>query len=106
MHAMEGMTKLLKTVQLIRQSLNPGLHILGILMSMYDRRLSLHRQVVADVREHFQSLVFETLIPRNVRLAEAPSHGMPIQLYNRNSKGALSYAQLTKELMSRYETVR
>ena len=105
-YAMEGMTKLLKTVQLIRQSLNPGLHILGILMSMYDRRLSLHRQVVADVREHFQSLVFETLIPRNVRLAEAPSHGMPIQLYNRNSKGALSYAQLTKELMSRYETVR
>ena len=75
-------------------------------MTMYDRRLSLHRQVISDVQSHFKSLIFDTIIPRNVRLAEAPSHGMPIQLYARHSKGAQSYEALAKELINRYETVR
>jgi chromosome partitioning protein len=102
-YALEGLARLLETVELVRRSLNPNLALGGILPTMVDLRNSLSRQVLKDVRAHFGELVFETLIPRNVRLSEAPSHGMPILLYDVQSKGAMSYLQLTEELLRRTE---
>jgi chromosome partitioning protein len=102
-YALEGLARLLETVELVRRSLNPNLVLGGIVPTMVDLRNSLSRQVLKDVRTHFGELVFETLIPRNVRLSEAPSHGMPILLYDVHSKGAMSYLQLTDELLRRTE---
>ncbi len=102
-YALEGLARLLETVDLVRRNLNPQLVLGGIVPTMVDLRNSLSRQVLKDVREHFGALVFETLIPRNVRLSEAPSHGMPILLYDVHSKGALSYLKLTDELLRRTE---
>lgn len=98
--ALEGVTELIDTLMRIRRTLNPKLSIEGILPTMYDERTSLSRQVVADLRDFFGSRVFATVIPRNVRLAEAPSHGKPIFLYDPASRGARSYADLAKEVIT------
>jgi chromosome partitioning protein len=100
-YALEGLSQLLNTVHLIQRSVNPSLAIIGVLLTMYDARLNLSRQVAADAREYFGSEVFETVIPRNVRLAEAPSFGKPIMLYDVASIGAQAYMTVAKELMRR-----
>ena len=100
-YALEGLAQLLNTVRAVRHSLNPGLRITGVLLTMYDKRNNLSRQVALDVRKHFKGNVFKTVIPRNVRLSEAPSHGMPIILYDIACKGAQSYLSLAKELIAR-----
>jgi chromosome partitioning protein len=98
--ALEGVTELFDTFARIRRVLNPGLTIEGLLLTMYDERTNLSGAVAADLRDFYGSQVFETVIPRNVRLAEAPSYGKPIILYDIRSKGAESYLQLAKEIMA------
>jgi chromosome partitioning protein len=100
-YALEGLSQLLKTVMTIKRGLNPSLKIAGIILTMYDARNNLSLQVEDEVRGHFKKAVFNTIIPRNVRLSEAPSHGMPILLYDIKSKGAQSYLALAKELIVR-----
>jgi chromosome partitioning protein len=100
-YALEGLSQLLNTVHLVQRSVNPGLAIAGVLLTMYDARLNLSRQVAADAREYFGAEVFETVVPRNVRLAEAPSFGKPIMLYDVASIGAQAYMTVAKELMRR-----
>ncbi len=97
--ALEGLSRLLGTLRRIRDGLNPALEIEGILLTMVDDRMNLTRQVVAEVREHFGELVFETQIPRNVRLGEAPSFGKPIILYDLRSSGAQAYLKLMREVV-------
>ncbi len=98
--ALEGVSELLDTLMRIRRTLNPALAIEGILLTMYDERTTLSRQVASDLRSFFGAQVFSTVIPRNVRLAEAPSHGKPIIFYDIHSRGAESYIQLAKEVIS------
>jgi chromosome partitioning protein len=98
--ALEGVSELLDTLMRLRHTINPALAIEGILLTMYDDRTSLSKQVAADLRSFFGSQVFETVIPRNVRLAEAPSHGLPVMFYDIHSKGAESYIQLAKEVIA------
>lgn len=98
--ALEGVTELFDTLARIRRSLNPGLTIEGLLLTMYDERTNLASAVASDLRDFYGRQVFETVIPRNVRLAEAPSHGKPIVLYDIKSRGAESYLQLAKEVVS------
>ncbi len=98
--AMEGVAELLDTLMRVRRTLNPNLAIEGIALTMYDERTTLSRQVAADLRSFFGSQVFDTVIPRNVRLAEAPSHGKPIVQYDIHSKGAEAYMQLAKEVVA------
>lgn len=100
-YAMEGMGQLIQTIQRVQQGLNPGLTILGVVMTMYDNRTSLSSQVKEEIQRVFGDLVFKTEVPRNVRLAEAPSHGTPIIKYDKWSKGARAYKALTKELLNR-----
>lgn len=99
--ALEGIAKLLNTIKIIKSNLNPTLCIEGFLLTMYDARLRLSAQVHDEVRRHFGDLVFNTVIARNVRLSEAPSHGMSVLEYDRNSKGAKNYTNLAKELIKR-----
>ena len=98
--ALEGVSELLDTLMRLRRTINPSLAIEGILLTMYDDRTTLSKQVAADLRSFFGAQVFETIIPRNVRLAEAPSHGMPVMFYDIHSKGAESYIQLAKEVIA------
>lgn len=98
--ALEGVSELIDTLLRIRRSLNPQLSIEGILLTMYDERTNLSRQVVADLRDFFGAQVFASVIPRNVRLAEAPSHGKPVILYDPSSRGCISYLELAKEVIS------
>jgi chromosome partitioning protein len=98
--AIEGVSELLDTLMRLRRTINPSLEIEGILLTMYDDRTTLSKQVAADLRSFFGDKVFETVIPRNVRLAEAPSHGMPVIFYDIHSKGAESYIQLAKEVVT------
>src|SRR3990167_1125448 len=100
-YAMEGLTQLLDVVQRVRGGLNPNLELLGVLITMHDNRTTLSDQVAHEVRKHFNDKVFDTVVPRNVRLAEAPSHGKSILEHDKWSKGAKAYKQLTKELLSR-----
>jgi chromosome partitioning protein len=97
--ALEGVSELLDTLARLRRSINPSLAIEGILLTMYDDRTTLSKQVAADLRSFFGAQVFESVIPRNVRLAEAPSHGMPVMFYDIHSKGADSYMQLAREVI-------
>ena len=101
--ALEGIAKLLNTIKIIKSNLNPTLRIEGFLLTMYDARLRLSAQVHDEVRRHFGDLVFSTVIARNVRLSEAPSHGMSVLEYDRNSKGAKNYTNLAKELIRRQQ---
>jgi chromosome partitioning protein len=98
--ALEGVSELLDTLMRVRRTLNPALAIEGIVLTMYDERTTLSRQVAADLRSFFGTQVFESIIPRNVRLAEAPSHGKPILFYDIHSKGAEAYIQLAKEVIA------
>ena len=98
--ALEGVSELLDTLMRLRRTINPSLVIEGILLTMYDDRTTLSKQVAADLRSFFGSQVFESVIPRNVRLAEAPSHGMPVIFYDIHSKGAEAYIQLAKEVIA------
>jgi len=99
--ALEGIAKLLNTIKIIKSKLNPGLKIEGFLLTMYDNRLRLSNQVYEEVKRHFGDLVFNTVIARNVRLSEAPSHGMSVLEYDPSSKGAKNYMALAKELIAR-----
>jgi chromosome partitioning protein len=99
--AMEGLSQLFKTFELVRKNLNPQLEILGVLLTMFDKRNNLAQQVVNEVREHLGAKVFETVIPRNVRLSEAPSHGAPGLIYDVKSPGSQAYIRLAAELMQR-----
>lgn len=99
-YAMEGLGQLMNTINLVKQNLNPALEIEGILLTMYDGRLNLSRQVSEEVRRHFDTRVYETVIHRNVRLSEAPSFGKPIILYDILSTGAENYLSLTKEVLA------
>lgn len=103
-YALEGLSQLLNTIHRIQHSVNEDLGIAGVLLTMYDARLNLSRQVAADAREYFGDTVFDTIIPRNVRLAEAPSFGKPIILYDIGSVGAKAYMQVAKELISKIPT--
>jgi len=97
--ALEGLGKLLNTIKIVQTNLNNNLNIEGILLTMYDNRLRLSNQVLEDVRTHFKNLVFNTVIYRNVRLSEAPSHQMPVLMYDASSKGALNYLNLAREIL-------
>lgn len=101
-YALEGLSALLETVELIRQRLNPSLAVEGLLLTMFDTRNSLCHQVVEEVRRHFPRAVFDAMIPRNVRLSEAPSHGMPAVVYDPSSRGAEAYQALARELLARH----
>lgn len=100
-YALEGISQLLQVMQRVQASLNPDLKILGVLMTMFDSRTSLSGQVEEEVKKHFGNLLFKTVVPRNVRLAEAPSHGKPISDYDKWSKGARAYKALAKEVLGR-----
>ncbi len=100
-YAMEGLSQILKTIRLVQRGLNPALTVEGILLTMYDGRNNLSRQVSEEIRTHFPKETFEAVIPRNVRLSEAPSHGKPILLYDITSRGATSYLELAKEIIQR-----
>jgi chromosome partitioning protein len=102
-YALEGISQLLNTVRLVQQNFNPGLAIDGVLLTMYDSRLNLCRQVAEDAKEYFGAKVFRTAVPRNVRLAEAPSFGKPILLYDVQSVGAKSYLAVAQELLHRLD---
>ncbi|MEI8359177.1 MAG: AAA family ATPase [Deltaproteobacteria bacterium] len=99
-YALEGLSALLETVSLVRDRLNPDLEIEGLLLTMFDGRNTLSRQVAEDVRAHFPDKVFATVVPRNVRLSESPSHGLPAVLYDPTSRGAVAYGELARELAS------
>lgn len=100
-YALEGLSQLMHTIDLVQQRLNPELEIDGVVFTMYDVRTNLSNQVVDNVKTNLDAKIYETLIPRNIRLAEAPSHGLPINLYDSRSAGAESYRSLAKEVMER-----
>ena len=100
-YALEGVTALINTVQRVKRGLNPGLEIEGVLLTMLDGRTNLGLQVVAEVKKHFKQQVFLTTVPRNVRLGEAPSHGLPIHMYDPRSTGAEAYMSLAKEVIKK-----
>jgi chromosome partitioning protein len=104
--ALEGLGKLLNTIKIVQGRLNPSLAIEGILMTMYDGRLRLCNQVVSEVRRHFEDMVFSTIIHRNARLAEAPSAGKPVVLYDANSKGSMNYLNLAKEILQKNDMTK
>ena len=102
--ALEGLGKLLQTIRLVQNRINPELTIEGFVVTMFDGRTKAHAQVVAELKEHFQDMVFDTIIQRNIRLSEAPSHGVPIILYDVMSNGTNNYLNLAGDVMSRNET--
>ena len=101
--ALEGISKLLNTIKLVKTRLNPRLEIEGFLMTMYDSRTRLNNQVYEEVKGHFQNLVFQTVIQRNIKLGEAPSHGLPALLYDAESRGAVNHLQLAQELIAKHK---
>ncbi|MBI2797668.1 ParA family protein [Candidatus Saccharibacteria bacterium] len=100
-YALEGLGQLLNTIKRVRQALNPKLTLLGVVLTMHSSRTSLSAQVQSELQKHFPSHLFDTIIPRNIRLAEAPSHGKPIMYYDRFARGAFAYKKLAKEVMTR-----
>lgn len=104
--ALEGLSQLMRTVQTVRQSSNPELRLQGIILTMYDRRNNLSAQVAADVRSNLGPLVYDTIIPRNVRLSEAPSHGVPALIYDHASSGSVAYQKLAGEVLARLQGMR
>lgn len=103
--ALEGLGKLLNTIKIIQGRLNPDLAIEGFVLTMYDSRLRLSNQVVDEVRKHFQQMVFDTIVQRNIKLSEAPSFGKPVVLYDAESKGSVNYLNLARELITKNEEV-
>lgn len=102
-YALEGLGQLLETMKLVRRASNPTLELLGVLPTMVDSRTTLSSQVVAEIHKHFPGKVFNSVIPRNIRLAEAPSHGLPIGVYDRFSKGSRAYKSLAREVIERVQ---
>jgi len=100
-YALEGLSQLVNTIRLVRESLNPRLEIEGVVLTMYDGRTNLSAQVAAEVRRHMNGIVYDSVVPRTVRLSEAPSHGLPIALYDPTSRGALAYGNLAIEVAAR-----
>ena len=100
-YALEGVAQLLESMKLVMKQANPKLRLLGVVATMYDKRTSLSSQVLAEIKKYFKDLTFRTTIPRNVRLAEAPSHGVPVGAYDKFSKGAKAYKEFTKEVEER-----
>jgi chromosome partitioning protein len=100
-YALEGLSQLVNTIRLVREGLNPRLEIDGVLLTMYDARTNLSAQVAAEVRRHMNGTVFDTVVPRSVRLSEAPSHGLPVALYAPSSRGADAYGRLAAEVVAR-----
>lgn len=100
-YSLDGLSNLLKTVKLINKNFNKNLSIVGILLTMFDKRNKLTMQVEKDVRNHLKEIVFDTVIPRNVRVSEAPSHGLPVIIYDHNSIGAQAYIKLAKEILKK-----
>lgn len=103
--ALEGISKLLNTIRIIKSSLNPDLEIEGFLLTMYDSRLRLANQIYNEVKHHFQELVFDTVIKRNVKLSEAPSHGLPVILYDADSEGAKNHLSLAQEIVDKHPEI-
>lgn len=101
--ALEGISKLLNTIRIIKSKLNPSLEIEGFLLTMYDSRLRLANQIYEEVKRHFRDLVFDTVIQRNIKLSEAPSHGIPALLYDADSRGAVNHMQLAAELIKKHK---
>ncbi len=97
--ALEGLSDLMRTLRSVKAAYNPGLELYGVLLTMYDGRTNLSYQVADEVRRHFPGKVFVTVIPRNIRLSEAPSHGVPVQIYDRTSRGAEAYGKLAEEIV-------
>ena len=104
--ALEGLGKLLNTIKIIQGRLNPDLEIEGFLLTMYDARLRLSNQVVEEVRKHFQQMVFETIIQRNIKLSESPGFGKPVVLYDADSKGSVNYLNLARELLQKNDETK
>ncbi|MFW5656743.1 MAG: ParA family protein [Bacteroidota bacterium] len=104
--ALEGLGKLLNTIKIIQGRLNPSLEIEGFILTMYDPRLRLSNQVVEEVKKHFQMMVFETIIQRNIKLSEAPSFGKPVVLYDAESKGAINYLNLAREILQKNDETK
>ena len=102
--ALEGLGKLLQTIRLVQAGVNPDLTIEGFVVTMFDGRTKVHAEVVGELREHFKDMVFDTIIQRNIRLSEAPSHGKPIILYDIGSNGSSNYLNLAKEVMDKNES--
>ena len=100
-YALEGVAQLLDSMKLVKKATNPNLKLLGVLATMYDKRTSLSAEVLEEVKKYFKDKVFETTIPRNVRVAEAPSHGTPVGSYDKFSKGAQAYKDLAREVEKR-----
>ena len=99
-YALEGLSKLLESMRMVKGRLNPSLEVFGVVMTMFDARTTLSKQVVEEVRDYFGDKVFQSVIPRNVKLSEAPSHGLPVNLYAPSSKGAIAYGELAKEVVN------
>jgi chromosome partitioning protein len=102
-YALAGLAQLIGTIERVQQALNPRLELLGVVLTMYDRRNNLCEQVAGDVRRHFAGKVYDTVIPRNVRVSEAPSHGLPVLVYDRRCPGAQAYTELAAEMLRRAE---
>jgi chromosome partitioning protein len=100
-YALEGVTKLIESMKMVKSRLNSNLEIFGVVMTMFDSRTTLSKQVVEEVENYFGNLMFKTLIPRNIKLSEAPSHGLPVTMYAPSSKGSVAYAKLAKEVIRR-----
>ncbi len=105
-YALEGLGQLLDTIKRVKASFNPGLKIKGILLTMYDKRTNLAQNVVEDAKKYFKNMVFKTMIPRNVKLGEAPSYGLPVILYDKHSQGSKSYMAFARELLTRRSHVK
>lgn len=101
--ALEGVSQLVNTIKLVKSRYNPALYIEGVLLTMYDGRMNVTLQVANEIKKYFGNKVYKTVISRNVRLSEAPSHGVPVQVYDRYSKGALAYREMTREFLQRNE---
>ncbi len=104
--ALEGLAQLVSTINTVKQNLNPSLEVQGIVLTMYDRRTALSEQVAQEVRTHFPDKVYETVIPRNVRISEAPSHGLPAIIYDQNATGSKAYIALAKEMIERERALK
>ena len=100
-YPLEGLAHLVRTVKLVKDRLNPRLEIMGIVLTMFDGRTSLALQIQQDVRRHFPGQILDTVIPRSVRLTEAPSHGKPVMLHDLKSSGSIAYLELTREVLQR-----
>jgi chromosome partitioning protein len=98
--ALEGVSQLIKTIERVKENLNKNLLIQGVILTMYDRRNKLSGQVEQEARKYFGTKVYKTVIPRNVRISEAPSHGMPVIVYDRNSSGSVAYQELSNEILN------